>query len=639
MTQKTAALVALADNYDRMAQSSGPTLDVILILRRQKWPLVLGALIGLGLALFHYTTSPKTYYAVSNILISEQTNTSQEELSASVPVIRNETTVLNEMQVLRSLQLGERVVAELDLHKRDQFLSPPVSAARKTVTTIKQAINSLIPAPVETSADATEVTEADRFQATALTLQKDVGLQRVGRTFAIEISYIHNDPDLAADIVNAYAKTYLQDRQIANLEAADRSAGWLQNHIDEVRENANSAATEAEVFRKENGASNVQVLRQLEQRAATLNNLHTALLARYEMIAIEGSYPITNGRVLSTAIAPTSPALPKAWRILSVGLVLGLMGGFAFAAWRETRETAFRAGFEIRELAGLPFLGYLNKFKRARLARLFTQFRQSVPHGNTRSLFRWLPIGKAEEEMRHNHIDVNDCAHSYLLPVIAPDAPYCETIKNVLATLNLSGPQQDNQVIAVASLNHGEGRSTVAANIAQLAALEGQRVLLIDADLSNPELSRQFGFHSEVGLHDILAGRIPFDDAIFQLPETGLSILPGRLQPIRSSLATAGKLPKLIDQARQNFETIIIDFQPLGVSSDLKANLPCIDSVVLLAEWGRTSKQSLLQYTQNEPQLHAKTVGVLLNQTVTRKLPLYDAAKTGTTYRRSPGFA
>ncbi len=253
-------------------------------------------------------------------------------------------------------------------------------------------------------------------------------------------------------------------------------------------------------------------------------------------------------------------------------------------------------------------------------------------------MFRWLPGAKPDAEKAVNQIEMKDCDPSYLLHIIAPEALYCETIKNVLATLDLTAPKGDNRVIAIGSLNHGEGRSTVAANLAQLAALEGQRVLLIDADLSNPELSRQFNFNDEVGLHDVLAGRIPFDDAVFYLPDTGLSIMPGRLRPHRRDLAASGKLSKLLDQARTRFDTIIVDFQPLGISSDLKANLSSINSVVLLAEWGRTSKHSLTQYTENEPQLCAKTVGVLLNQTVSRKLPAYGVARTEFSRRPAPGF-
>lgn len=638
MTQRTATLAALAENYER-PHSGTATLDILLILRRQKWPLVLGVALGLGLAVMHYATSPKTYYAASNILISEQASSPQDQLTVSVPVLRNETTVLNEMQVLRSLQLAERVVEALELHHRERFLSPPVSAAREVFDTLMLSAKSLFPVAADQIAGTAEVTEADHLLATAMQLQKDLGLERIGRTFAVEISFIHDDPDLAAAIVNAYAETYLEDQQLANRANAARSAEWLRNHIDEVHERANAAAAEAETFRLEKGASNVQALRLLEQRASSLNDLHASLLTRYELIAIEGSSPIANGRILSAAGVPTSPALPKAWRILAVGLVLGLMFGVGLATWRETRETALREGRELRDLTGLPFLGYLDRFKPTKLPRMLKQFRRSMARGNSSALFRWLPSHWDDDEKRENHIDLCNCAPSYVLPVIAPDAPYCETLKNVRATISLTGTRDDRQVIAIGSLDHGEGRSTVATNLAQLAALEGRRTLLIDADLSNPELSRRMGFQDEVGLHDVIDGRIPFDHAIFKLPETGLNILPGRLRQSRTPINAVCKLATVLNHARQQFEMIVIDFQPLGTCSDLKSNLPHIDAVVLMALWGKTSKLSLKQYIENEPQLRSKTVGVLMNNTISRKLAVYGAAETDTHRRRYYGFA
>ncbi|MEM7717662.1 MAG: GNVR domain-containing protein [Pseudomonadota bacterium] len=637
MTQKTARLAALAEGFDRPHPDAAP-LDILLILRRQKWPLVFGAVLGLALAVLHYVTSPKTYYAASNILISEQTNSPQDQLTASVPVLRNETTVLNEMQVLRSLDLAERVVERLSLDQREGFLTPPVSAARQAIDTVKSGVKSLM--PIAETAPFTEVdAEASTFLATALTLQKDLGLQRVGRTFAIEISFIHDDPELAAAIVNAYAETYLEDRQLANRANAALSAEWLRDHIDEVHARANDAAAEAEAFRLNNGASNVQALRLLELRASSLTELHTSLLTRYEMIAIEGSSPVANGRILSAGVAPTLPALPKAWRVLAVGLVFGLMCGMALATWREMRETACREGRELRELTGLPFLGYLDRFKPSRLPKLLKQFSQSMARGKGSTLFRWLPGVEAGEEPRENHIEIRNCTASFLLPAIAPNTPYSETIKNVRATIDLTAARDTCQVIALGSLDHQEGRSTVAANLAQLAALEGQQSLLIDADLSNPELSHHFGFRYEAGLHDVIEGRIPLDHAIFKLPETGLHILPGRLRRSQSRINTVCKLSQVLDQARPHFDTIVIDFQPLATCSDLKSNLPYIDAVVLLALWGKTSKQSFKQFVENEPQLRAKTAGVLLNKTVARKLPLYGASEADTIRRKHVGFA
>ncbi|MEO9827250.1 MAG: AAA family ATPase [Paracoccaceae bacterium] len=628
----------LNETADRTNSPDVGAIDVFLILKRQKWPLVIGALFGMILGIAHYATSPKVYYAASTILVSEQTNSSQE-LNASFPALRDETAVLNEMQVLRSLLLAERVVEKLALHENAAFLTPPMSMARQAFTNLKDGIKGWLPFLDTTLLNSGPVSDADRVRSAALILQRDIGLLRVGRTFTIEISAVLSDPVLATEIVNTYSDVYLEDRQISNLAAADRSVTWLRTQIEEVRKSANVAAAAAEAFRTENGASNNQVLRQLEQRAATLNDLHAVLLSRLELVAVEGSFPATNGRLLSSASIPIDPALPKAWRLLAIGIVIGLTLGLMAAVWREMHETGCRSGDDILRHSGLPFLGYLPRYQHKKLQSLSARMLRSSAK-LSRPFALWLqPQLRVDSNGSEDTVPLSGCAPSYLLPIISPDARYCETIKNVLATVPLIIHGTGCQVIAMGSLNQGDGRSTVCANIAQTAAMEGKRVLLIDAELSNPELSRNFGFDNEAGLHDVLEGRISLDDATFHLAETGLRILPGRVNVQGRPATGLSKLPRVIEQARAHYDLIVIDLQPVGVSSSLKTVLPLVDGIVWVADWGRTSKQGILQFTQSEPQVCAKALGVVLNRTVTHKLPHFGVADAGVIRKRDHGFA
>lgn len=632
--------LTVAETYEQPNVPEAQVVDVFLILKRQKWPLILGALIGLAAGTLHFATSSKSYYAAATVLVHEQTNNLQEELSASIPLIRNETAVLNEMQVLRSLQLAERVVRDNALHEDPMFMSPPVSLARAWLSALKTRLAQLAPGLLDAPETSVEPTEDQRILGAAVLLQREIGITRVGRTFSIEISAVLSDPELTAKIVNSFTDVYLADRRIANMDAADASAAWLRTHIEEVRQSANKASSEAVEFRATNKASDLQGLRELEQRAATLNDLHATLLGRLEMIAIEGSYPATNGRLLSPAITPRDPALPKAWRVLAAGLLLGLIAGMSVATVRELRETGLRSGEDVRKATGLAFLGFLPKFSRSKLNILHAKKTPPTTQRAYRSVLNWLEgPQKKSTKAEKREISAVRCAPSLLLPLIAPDSPYCETLKSVHATIEASNANESCKVIAIGSLNHSEGRSTVAANIAQLAALEGHRTLLIDADISNPHLSNELGFQETTGLLDVLDGIISLDDALFRLPDTNLDILPCKTRPSRTQLDRPGRIVKLLAQVRPRYDIIVLDFPPLSVSSDLKIALPNLDAVVLLAEWGKTSKEALMQYTSNEPLLKSKTVGVLLNGAVTQRLPQYGVA-TGNLGRRShPGFA
>jgi hypothetical protein len=98
-------------------------------------------------ALFHYATSPKTYEASATLLIEEQRAELEQEISAALPTARNDTSMLNEMQILASLQVASDVVTALDLTDNPAFLNPPSSLLSQTVAGAKASVRALIPVP------------------------------------------------------------------------------------------------------------------------------------------------------------------------------------------------------------------------------------------------------------------------------------------------------------------------------------------------------------------------------------------------------------------------------------------------------------------------------------------------------------
>jgi capsular exopolysaccharide synthesis family protein len=639
---------ALADT-PRVPPAERPALDVWLVLRRQKWPLIVGACLGLLAGMTHYATSPRMYYTAATVMVNEQTNDPTLEFMAGVPLMRNETAVLNQMQVLRSLQMAEQVVRELDLHNTPSFTAPPSSLARQLVTDLKGRVRALL--PLQDPPDpAGGVAEEARILGAALRLQRDLDIVRVGRSFSIELSLVHHDRFLAAAVANAYAAAFLADSQSANQDAAGRSAAWLRTHIENVRAAANDAAREAAEFRAENRASDMQGLRELEQRAQTLNDLHAALLGRLEMIAIEGSYPVSGGRLLSEAVVPRDPALPKAWRLLAAGLVLGLMGGMCVAAVRELRETGLRTGEDVRTATGLGFLGYLPRFRKGRLARMRPVVEQAPakapempfisrrPQGSASFKLAWRPLATPMTRPVQGRRLPGSVAPSLFIPALSPDSIYAESLKNVLATI-ARGMPPGGQVIAVGSLNPKEGRTTVAANLAQLSALEGHRTLLIDADVLNPGLSAALSIREGPGLSDVLTDGAGLDEAVVTLPVSGLDVLPSMRPSGMTTLPNAVRMSRLLAEARASYDVVVVDSQPLGLSSDIKSVLASLDAVVIVAAWGRTRRGALEQYVANEPELAQKVAGVVLNRAVMRRLGAYGVALEGKRYIGARAFA
>jgi uncharacterized protein involved in exopolysaccharide biosynthesis len=119
--------------------------ELILATWRQAWVLVSGVGLGIVLALGHYATSPKIFEATSTLLIEEQRTELEQELSAALPTARNDTSMMNEMQILASLQVASDVVAALDLSENAVFLDPPSSLLARTIGGAKAYLRGLVP--------------------------------------------------------------------------------------------------------------------------------------------------------------------------------------------------------------------------------------------------------------------------------------------------------------------------------------------------------------------------------------------------------------------------------------------------------------------------------------------------------------
>ncbi|MBF9033147.1 hypothetical protein HKCCE2091_02765 [Rhodobacterales bacterium HKCCE2091] len=611
--------------------------EILLAARRQAWVVVVCAIAGLALGLLHYATTPKTYQAAATLLVEERQSELREEISATLPTARSDTSMMNELQILGSLEIASDVVRALDLSGNPNFTDPPQSLLGSVVSGAKSAIRALIPQPAPqpaaTGGDGAGTEDLDTLRA-AQRLRLQTDLRRVGRSFVVEIWYESHDPVLATEIVNAYADAYLADGIEANVEAAMRTAGWMDDRLQELRAAALEAAEEAERFRLENGAADQQGLRERQSRAEALNELVEQFQVRSQEAALESSFPVSTGRILSRALPPRDPAAPKGWQVLAGGMVLGLFAALLIAVAREMRETGFRTGADVTDALGVPFLGYLpvvrSRDVRKRGAGLNTRVRFAAPPP------AWEPGKPALPQLmardRAMPLDIappgGPSAHLPATALLASRAPASEAgraFAGLYANIDLSlAGQSEGRILAIGALTGGEGASHVASNLAHAAACAGRRVLLVDADLAGAGLTKRMGAEGAPGTVDVLDGLVGIRDAVRHVPEAGHCFLPtgaqadtGPVSPYMADFAT------LLTELRAAYDDIFVDLPPLSRSPEVKTLLRAVENIVLVTAWGRTPRKMLTSWLDHEGDLHRRILGVVLNRAEPRRLPLY----------------
>ncbi|MBN9222044.1 MAG: polysaccharide biosynthesis tyrosine autokinase [Mesorhizobium sp.] len=348
-------------------------------------------------------------------------------------------------------------------------------------------------------------------------------------------------------------------------------------------------------------------LRDLDQKATALTTLYQTFLGRYEEAAQQQSFPVGKIRIISDASTPLSASSPRTIVVLGLSLVLGVLMGAGFGGLNEFNERFFRTGDEVRDRVGLKFLGYL-------------------PTIGSKSTKEDKPVdGQPDQKAARSPAALEKRARMRV-SIDAPASMFAETLRSAKIAFDVVLEGQASRVIGVISVLPGEGKSTVAANLAGLLAANGARTLLIDGDLRNPGLSRSLGMEAEQGLMEAVVNGQTWQSVGKIDRQTKLAIIPAVLRgnfSHTSELLSSGGMRRFIENAKETFEYIVVDLPPLGPVVDAKAFAPLVDGFVLVTEWGRTPRAMVRSMLESEPYVANKIVGAVLNKVDLKKLAKY----------------
>ncbi|RWO91808.1 polysaccharide biosynthesis tyrosine autokinase [Mesorhizobium sp.] len=348
-------------------------------------------------------------------------------------------------------------------------------------------------------------------------------------------------------------------------------------------------------------------LRELEQKATALSTLYQTFLGRYEEASQQQSFPVGKIRVISDATLPKSAATPRTSIVLGLSLVLGVMLGAGVGGLNEFRERFFRTGEDVRDRVGLKFLGYL--------PIIGSKAAKDDKRDDGQADIKTAQSASAAERRARMRVSID-----------APASMFSETLRSAKIAFDVVMEGQGSRVIGVISVLPGEGKSTVAANLAGLLAANGSKTLLVDGDLRNPGLSRSLGMEAEQGLMEAVVSGQTWQSVGKIDRQTKLAIVPavprGHFSHTSELLSSAG-MRRFIDNAKETFQYIIVDLPPLGPVVDAKAFAPLADGFVLVTEWGRTPRAMVQSILSSESYIANKIVGVVLNKVDLKKLAKY----------------
>lgn len=344
----------------------------------------------------------------------------------------------------------------------------------------------------------------------------------------------------------------------------------------------------AETERAEAGA------RDLERVAVATRTLYENLLVRHKQFAAQEGIQQADARVVSPAGTPARPTFPNLPLFLTVAFLGSCGSGVGLVLLRERLRSRITSIEEAAALAGLPGLGVL-------------------PRASVRS-----PM--------HRRV------------VERPKSAAAEAMRTLRSALVLSqrtpeGRARGPRTLAITSSLPGEGKTTTAVAMARSMAASGLSVLLIDADLRKPKVARLVWGRPPAtpGLATAIEEELPLASVLVTDHATPLRILHASDRAPNSppqDLLASMVMRRLIVEAAQTFDCVVVDTPPAGVVTDAAIVGRQVDSTLLVARWNHTPAAALRATAKSLATARVPMVGLVLNDADPARLPEYSVGAT-----------
>jgi len=318
-------------------------------------------------------------------------------------------------------------------------------------------------------------------------------------------------------------------------------------------------------------------------RLATVNaGIYTFLLQKHEEARIARAATISSINVIDPAIVPEVPVKPNKKRNLLLALIVGAMAGIGLAFFLEYLDDTVKDAEMAKQLVGAPVLAV-------------------IPHIPVSAMEK---VGTDEEEK----------VKRTLITHLDPRSPVSEAFRTLRTGIHFASFNAQKKVILVTSSFPGEGKTTIAANLAETMAKTGSSVLLIGCDLRRPTLHTIFDHPMSPGLTEVLIGDVLIDKAIHHTGINSLDFISaGMTPPNPAELVGSEQMRRLLDELRPQYDTILLDAPPLLAVTDASLLSEYADMLVVVLEVGRVQVRAAQRIGELLKSMQTPLAGMVLN--------------------------
>jgi capsular exopolysaccharide synthesis family protein len=313
----------------------------------------------------------------------------------------------------------------------------------------------------------------------------------------------------------------------------------------------------------------------------------------------------TNISVVDPGRVPSKPVKPNVPVYLAASIFGGVFLGLCFALFQEATDERIQSLELVEDSLQAPIAAVLPLAPGAE-SHGFASYLQGVP---------------GARRLRHSGVGAE-------VPIAAIDGPnsaFVEALRGLRTELQLFSGSNPPRTILVTSALEKEGKSTVSTNLAAVLAQGTGRVLLVDADMRHPGVSRRFGFFGSGygGLSTVLGEEDITAEVVQSTEIPRLSVLPAGPSPSSpSDLLGSGRMRQLLEEWRESYDYVVIDTPPLLAVTDATILSRLADVTLLIARHGVSTRRSLRRAHKSLADRGDANVTVVVNG-VSRTSPTY----------------
>ena len=194
-----------------------------------------------------------------------------------------------------------------------------------------------------------------------------------------------------------------------------------------------------------------------------------------------------------------------------------------------------------------------------------------------------------------------------------PKSITAESSRSLRTNIQYSSIDKQVKTLVVTSSNAGEGKSTVAGNLAYTFFQNGKRVLIIDCDLRKPSLHRKFNVSNEEGLTDVLVGTSKLNNVMKKIDDNLYLLTTGTLPPNPAEIIGSNTMENFLEQCKINFDYIILDTPPILPVTDSKLLAIKADATVVVVRSEISKSKHVSQAFKELEKVNANIIGTILN--------------------------